>query len=82
MRFSERLLQWAVETIAARGPQFARLDAMASSPVLCRYYEQRGFRPLGTATLFGGMYTARLFEWDLRTSEAAQTLTRCPRKDG
>lgn len=33
---------------------------------LCSYYEQRGFRLLGTATLFGGMCTAaRLFEREL-----------------
>jgi ribosomal protein S18 acetylase RimI-like enzyme len=72
MRVGERLLQWAVETIAARGRQFARLDTIASNPILCRYYEQRGFRPLGTATLFGRMYPAQLFEWDLRSSEAAK----------
>ena len=52
----------AFEKIGAQSRRFARLDAMASNAVLCRYYEQRGFRPLVTATLFGGMYTARLFE--------------------
>ena len=67
MRVGERLLEWAVETIAARGRQFARLDTIASNVALCRYYEERGFRPLGTATLFGAMYTARLFERELRT---------------
>ena len=65
MRVGERLLQCAVETIAARGRRFARLDAMAANAALCRYYEQRGFKPLGTTTLFGGMYTAQLFERDL-----------------
>jgi ribosomal protein S18 acetylase RimI-like enzyme len=62
MRVGERMLEWAVGTIAARGRAFARLDAMASNAPLCRYYEQRGFRPLGTATLFAGIYTAQLFE--------------------
>ena len=66
MRVGERLLEWAVERIAARGRKFARLDAIAANPVLCRYYEERGFQPLETVTLFGGMYTARLFEKDLR----------------
>jgi ribosomal protein S18 acetylase RimI-like enzyme len=65
MRVGEQLLQWAVETIAARGRQFARLDAIASNAVLCRYYEQRGFRPLDTAILFAGIYTVRLFEREL-----------------
>src|SRR5580704_2617854 len=51
-RVGERLLEWAVETIAARGRQFARLDTIASNVALCRYYGQRGFRSLGTATLF------------------------------
>jgi len=65
MRVGERMLEWAVGTIATRGRRFARLDAMASSAVLCRYYEQRGFRSLGTATLFGGIYVGRLFEQQL-----------------
>lgn len=42
------MLEWAVETIVARGRRFARLDAMASNEPLCRYYKDRGFRPLGT----------------------------------
>lgn len=67
MRVGERLLQWAVETIAAQGRQFARLDTIASNAILCRYYQQRGFRPLGTATLFGWTYTAQLFERKLRS---------------
>jgi ribosomal protein S18 acetylase RimI-like enzyme len=62
MRVGERLLEWAVDKIAAEGRRFARLDAMASNAALCRYYEQHGFQPRGTATLFGGMYSARLFE--------------------
>ena len=69
MRVGERLLEWAVETIAARGRQFARLDTIASNAALCRYYEERGFRPLSTATLFDAIYTARLFERDLRPRE-------------
>ena len=71
-RVGERLLEWAVERIAARGRRFVRLDAMASNAALCRYYEQRGFHSRGTATLFGGMYTAQLFERDLRSSEAVK----------
>jgi ribosomal protein S18 acetylase RimI-like enzyme len=66
MRVGERMLEWAVERIAARGQPFARLDAMASNAPLCRYYEQRGFRPLGTATLLAGIYTAQLFERELQ----------------
>jgi ribosomal protein S18 acetylase RimI-like enzyme len=65
MRVGERMLEWAVGTIASRGRSFARLDAMASNAPLCRYYEERGFRPLGTATLFAGIYTAQLFEREL-----------------
>ena len=66
MRVGERMLEWAVDTIAARGRPFARLDAMAANAPLCRYYEQRGFRPLGTATLLAGIYTAQLFERELQ----------------
>jgi ribosomal protein S18 acetylase RimI-like enzyme len=62
MRVGERMLEWAVDTIAARGRRLARLDAMASNALLCRYYEQRGFQPRGTATLLAGIYTAKLFE--------------------
>ncbi|MGO9449561.1 MAG: GNAT family N-acetyltransferase [Candidatus Binataceae bacterium] len=65
MRVGERLLEWAVATIAARGRRFARLDAMASNALICRYYEKRGFHPLGTALLFGN-FTTRLFERELR----------------
>jgi ribosomal protein S18 acetylase RimI-like enzyme len=66
MRVGERLLEWAVEKITARGRRFARLDAIASNAALCRYYERRGFQPLTTVTLFDGMYSARLFERELR----------------
>jgi ribosomal protein S18 acetylase RimI-like enzyme len=66
MRVGERMLEWAVDNIATRGRCFARLDAMASNARLCRYYEQRGFRPLGTATLLAGIYTAQLFERELQ----------------
>ncbi len=66
MRVGDRLLEWAVDTIRARGRRCARLDAMASNAALCRYYEERGFRPLETVTLFGGIYTARLFERHLQ----------------
>jgi ribosomal protein S18 acetylase RimI-like enzyme len=61
MRVGERMLEWAIGTIAARGRRQARLDAMASNGRLCRYYEQRGFRPLETA-LLPGNFTTRLFE--------------------
>lgn len=61
-RVGERTLDWAVETIAVRGRRFARLDAMASNEPLCRYYETRGFRPLGTALLAGDFTTRLLSE--------------------
>jgi ribosomal protein S18 acetylase RimI-like enzyme len=64
MRVGERILEWAVGTIGAHGRRFARLDAMASNARLCRYYEQRGFRPLETALLPGNFMT-RLFEREL-----------------
>ena len=64
MRIGERMLEWAVEKIAAHGRRFARLDAMASNAAICRYYEQRGFRALGTALLAGNFRT-RLFEREL-----------------
>jgi ribosomal protein S18 acetylase RimI-like enzyme len=60
----EQMLEWAVAVIAARGRRVARLDAMASNAPLCRYYEQRGFRALGTV-LLAGDFTTRLFERDL-----------------
>lgn len=66
MRVGERMLEWALGAIAARGRRFARLDAIASNLPLCRYYEQRGFRPLGTASLLRGSYTARLFEREVQ----------------
>ena len=64
MRVGERMLEWAVATIAARGRRFARLDAMASNEALCRYYEQRGFHSVGTA-LLPGIFRTRLFEREL-----------------
>jgi ribosomal protein S18 acetylase RimI-like enzyme len=66
MRVGDRMLEWAVDTIGARGRHFARLDAIATNAALCRYYEERGFRPLETVTLFGGVYTGRLFERELQ----------------
>jgi len=60
-RVGQQMLEWAVETIATRVRRFARLDAMASNEPLCRYYEERGFRPLGTVVLAGN-FTTRLFE--------------------
>jgi ribosomal protein S18 acetylase RimI-like enzyme len=63
-RVGQGMLEWAVATIAARGRRFARLDAMASNAPLCRYYQDRGFRPLGTA-LLAGNFTTRLFEREL-----------------
>jgi ribosomal protein S18 acetylase RimI-like enzyme len=65
-RVGERMLEWAVDTIAARGRRFARLDAMASNAALCGYYERRGFRPLGTALLVGDFLT-RLFEREMKS---------------
>jgi ribosomal protein S18 acetylase RimI-like enzyme len=67
MRVGERMLEWAIATIAARDLPFARLDAMASNAPLCRYYEQCGFVPLGTA-LLPGNFTTRLFERELLPS--------------
>lgn len=64
-RVGERMLEWAINSIAARGLRFARLDAMASNAPLCRYYEQHGFRSVGTA-LIAGNFTTRLFERELR----------------
>jgi ribosomal protein S18 acetylase RimI-like enzyme len=57
MRIGQRLLEWAVEKIAARGRHLARLDTVASNGRLCRYYEEHGFRPLGTVTLLADVYT-------------------------
>lgn len=67
MRVGERMLEWAVTTIGARGLPFARLDAMASNAPLCSYYEQHGFLPVGTA-LLPGIFTTRLFERELLPS--------------
>jgi ribosomal protein S18 acetylase RimI-like enzyme len=64
LRVGERLLEWAVERIAARGKRYARLDCMAGNEILCRYYQVRGFTPLGTAALLGN-WTSRLFERSL-----------------
>jgi hypothetical protein len=64
-RVGERMLEWAVELISARGRRLARLDAQASDARLCRYYEQLGFRALETA-LLGGTFMTRLFERELR----------------
>ena len=64
MRVGERMLEWAVATIGARGKRFARLDAMASNAPLCRYYQEHGFRALETA-LLPGNFTTRLFEREL-----------------
>lgn len=64
MSVGDRLLQWVVERIRERGRNVARLDAMASNRALCRYYEERGFRPLGTVMLAGN-FVSRLFERQL-----------------
>jgi ribosomal protein S18 acetylase RimI-like enzyme len=66
-RVGERMLEWAVETIAAKGRRFARLDAMASNGRLCRYYGERGFRAVGITPLMPRNYVARLFERNLRS---------------
>lgn len=60
-RVGERMLEWAVATIRSHGRRCVRLDAMASNGALCGYYEQRGFRQLGTALLVEN-FTSRLFE--------------------
>ncbi len=64
-RVGERVLEWAVEQIRARGRRYARLDCVASNQALCRYYEVRGFTPLGTTLLPPGDWENRLFERSL-----------------
>ncbi|MGH7780421.1 MAG: GNAT family N-acetyltransferase [Candidatus Binataceae bacterium] len=68
MGVGERMLKWAIDAIGGRGRRFARLDAMASNEQLCRYYEERGFRRLGTASVPGNVAT-QLFERELRREE-------------
>jgi ribosomal protein S18 acetylase RimI-like enzyme len=63
-RVGESMLEWAVRRIANSGKRFARLDAQASNVSLCRYYEDRGFRPRGTKLLAGDFLT-RLFEKEI-----------------
>jgi ribosomal protein S18 acetylase RimI-like enzyme len=65
-RVGQRMLEWAVELIAARGRRFARLDAQASNVRLCDYYKQLGFRELETAAL--GNFVTRLFERELSSA--------------
>lgn len=68
MGVGERMLKWAIDAIGGRGRRFARLDAMASNEQLCRYYQERGFRRLGTASVPGNVAT-QLFERELRREE-------------
>jgi len=60
----ERLLKWAVETIAEHGRRFAVLTAWHLTR-RCAATKRSGFRPLETVTLFAGMYIAHLFEREL-----------------
>ncbi len=57
----ERMLEWAIGLVAARGRRYARLDCIASNLGLCRYYNDRGFTAMGTAMPLR-LYTCRLFE--------------------
>ncbi len=60
----ERVLEWAIGLIAARGRRYARLDCIASNVGLCRYYNDRGFTAMGTAMPLR-LYTCRLFEREI-----------------
>ena len=59
------MLEWAIDLVAARGRRYARLDCMASNVALCRYYNDRGFTPIGTA-MPPGNWTLRLFEREIK----------------
>ncbi len=61
----ERMLEWAIGLIAARGRRYARLDCLASNVALCRYYNDRGFTVMGTAMPLRH-YTCRLFEREIK----------------
>jgi protein-tyrosine phosphatase len=55
-----RLLAWAERTIAAAGRDYARLDCMASNPVLRDYYERAGYEYRGETQATG--WRASLYE--------------------
>jgi GNAT superfamily N-acetyltransferase len=72
-RHGERLgtwmLDWVTQVAADEGRRAVRLDCVATNEGLCRYYEQQGFRRVGTVTV-RGMPGERL------TSKATQTVVR------
>jgi GNAT superfamily N-acetyltransferase len=47
------LLAWAEARIAAQGRPLARLDTRTRSARLLRYYQDHGYRPVGTVTIPG-----------------------------
>jgi ribosomal protein S18 acetylase RimI-like enzyme len=56
----DAMLVWAEERVRARGRSFVRLDCLASSAPLHRYYSSRGFRRVGEVSVRG--LRAALFE--------------------
>lgn len=48
------LIAWAEQEFIARGKQLARLDCWAESDALCAYYEQAGYRRVGTRAFTDG----------------------------
>jgi ribosomal protein S18 acetylase RimI-like enzyme len=60
----ERMLEWTIGLIAARGRRYARLDCIESNLGLCRYYNDRGFTAMGTAMPLR-LYARRLFEREI-----------------
>lgn len=55
-----QLLQWAENTVAARGKQYLRLDCMTENQALNRYYQQAGFTHL--RNIEGNGWKASLYE--------------------
>jgi ribosomal protein S18 acetylase RimI-like enzyme len=58
------LIAWAERELMARGKRIARLDCWAANDALCAYYEQVGYRRVGTRTFTDGPepFGAALFE--------------------
>lgn len=56
----ERLLQWAQGQIADAGRKYIRLDCWNRNEVLCRYYENLGFRCCGVYK--AGSWVSALYE--------------------
>jgi len=51
-RTGERLLSWVESYVRGRGRRLVRLDCDANNQVLCRYYENLGYRRVGTEGAF------------------------------